>query len=108
MLSFSSPCWLAQNTLQLCPEERLLVDLMGPLQVRLGTKHLLELAVLARQGVGINGLLHHKYDIIKGLTHCSLLSEVQFIVAPLTVDKVPGEDEYHLKMDTKKNSEIMY
>lgn len=89
---------LAQNTFQLRPEERLLVDLLGPLQVRLGAQHLLQLAVLAGQRAGVNGLLHHQDDVTEGLPHRSLLSEVQLIVAPLAVNEVSGEDKHDLRM----------
>lgn len=98
--------WLSQNTLQLCPEKGLLVYLLGPLQVCLGAQHLLKLAVFAWQGAGINGLLHHEYDITKRLTHRSLLSKVELIVAPLAVDEVAGEDKYYLKMKHKRKTWI--
>lgn len=86
----------AQDTPLLCPEEGLLAGLLGPLQVGLGVQHLLQLAVFAREGAHINGLLHNQDGMTEGLAHGPLLSKVELIFAPLAVNKVVGENKDHL------------
>lgn len=78
----------AQHTLELCPEEDLLLWLLRPFQIGLGAQHFLQFAILAWQGVWVDGLFHNKDDITESFTNGSLLGKVELIVTPLTVYKM--------------------